>query len=344
MDSIFFKKHAEKYVYIFTDCELIKGFTRTSLIDISRKQIFFIPNSYYELSLYFRKKNIGEILKILEDQNSHIQFYKFLDFLLEEHIATLIDDITLFPEINVCWDHASSVTNAIIDVRKNYNYLPKAINELSQLRCEYLQIRFYEETGSETIKCIAGLIKGKCFKDVQVLLKYNEAILDSPFLQGLTAHQRNLHFIIHSAPAVPGLTKQNNIRYTKQIISSCSNCGLIDQYSLHIPSLQGFMENKLFNSCLNRKIAVDEQGNIGNCPSIKKKYGNIMEQSLLKVAKRNDFKKIWNLNKDTIDTCRDCEFRYICSDCRAYTTHGIKSKPAKCGYDPYTGSWERLGV
>jgi SPASM domain peptide maturase of grasp-with-spasm system len=104
--------------------------------------------------------------------------------------------------------------------------------------------------------------------------------------------------------------------------------------------VQGFMENKLFNSCLNRKISIDENGHIGNCPSMKKKYGNIAEHSLTQVARRNDFKKVWNLNKDMIDTCRDCEFRYICSDCRAYTRDGnLYAKPVKCGYDPYTGTW-----
>ena len=100
------------------------------------------------------------------------------------------------------------------------------------------------------------------------------------------------------------------------------------------------MENKLFNSCLNRKIAVDEHGNIGNCPSMEKKFGSVKENSLLTVAKRNDFKKVWKLNKDAIEICKDCEFRYICSDCRAYTENGITSKPAKCSYDPYTGIWE----
>lgn len=60
-----------------------------------------------------------------------------------------------------------------------------------------------------------------------------------------------------------------------------------------------------------------------------------------------DFKKYWNLTKDQIEVCKDCEFRYICTDCRAYTerSHTNKegldiSKPLKCGYNPYTGEWE----
>ena len=55
-----------------------------------------------------------------------------------------------------------------------------------------------------------------------------------------------------------------------------------------------------------------------------------------------EFKKVWSVNKDQIKICRDCEFRYMCSDCRAYTEDpkDIYSKPLKCGYDPYTNKGE----
>ena len=42
-----------------------------------------------------------------------------------------------------------------------------------------------------------------------------------------------------------------------------------------------------------------------------------------------------------IHVCKDCEFRYICTDCRAYIEdpNDILSKPLKCGYNPYTAEW-----
>jgi len=52
-------------------------------------------------------------------------------------------------------------------------------------------------------------------------------------------------------------------------------------------------------------------------------------------------KKYWNITKDQIDICKDCEFRHICTDCRAYIEDpkNIYSKPLKCGYNPYTNDW-----
>ena len=73
---------------------------------------------------------------------------------------------------------------------------------------------------------------------------------------------------------------------------------------------------------------------------MEKKYGHITDTSLVTVAKGKSFKEIGRQNKDMTETCRDCELRYICSDCRAYT-HGnnFTGKPSKCKYDPYKRIW-----
>ena len=73
-----------------------------------------------------------------------------------------------------------------------------------------------------------------------------------------------------------------------------------------------------------------------------KKYGNIREVSLKKALNRIGFKEYWKISKNQIEICKQCEFRYVCSDCRAYVDQpgSIYSKPLKCGYDPYSNKWE----
>ena len=73
----------------------------------------------------------------------------------------------------------------------------------------------------------------------------------------------------------------------------------------------------------------------------KKSFGNLSDTKLSDVLNHPELKKYWNINKDKIHVCKDCEFGYICTDCRAYTENpeDIYSKPLKCGYDPYTGIW-----
>lgn len=78
-----------------------------------------------------------------------------------------------------------------------------------------------------------------------------------------------------------------------------------------------------------------------------KSYGNIKDTRLEEALQHKDFKKYWSLTKDNIEVCKDCEFRYICTDCRAFTEQSHSSndgldisKPLKCGYDPHTGKWQ----
>ena len=71
-------------------------------------------------------------------------------------------------------------------------------------------------------------------------------------------------------------------------------------------------------------------------------YGNIKDLSLLEVLNLQEFQKYWYINKDEISICKVCEFRYNCTDCRAFLQNpdDIYSKPLKCGYNPYTTKWE----
>lgn len=135
------------------------------------------------------------------------------------------------------------------------------------------------------------------------------------------------------------------VSFTKEDLK-ISSCGKVDMkyFNTNLPKI---MEAINHNSCLYKKIGIDRNGNIKNCPLMQESFGNIYSVSLENVLKKKNFKKYWNLTKDYVEVCKDCEFRYICTDCRAYTerTHINKagldtSKPLKCGYDPYTCQWE----
>ena len=78
---------------------------------------------------------------------------------------------------------------------------------------------------------------------------------------------------------------------------------------------------------------------------MKQNYGHISETSLASIVKKQSFKNPWSINKDSISICKDCEFRYVCTDCRAYTVDDdLQSKPLKCNYNPYTGKWKNSDV
>ena len=75
---------------------------------------------------------------------------------------------------------------------------------------------------------------------------------------------------------------------------------------------------------------------------MERSYGNVATTKLEEVIRDNSFNANWNISKEQISVCKACEYRDICTDCRAFLENPADpySKPLKCGYDPNTGTWE----
>ncbi|MCW3465788.1 grasp-with-spasm system SPASM domain peptide maturase [Chitinophaga nivalis] len=336
---------AHQYLYLYADCFPVKGHTRTALYDISRKHSYFFDNCFYELLQELKDKSIGEVAAMLPAAEDVAEFEKFIQYLQQQELATIVDDLSVFPPMSLEWDHPSEITNALIDVREKMHNFQQLFEELETLNCQHIQIRSYRPLSVDEVTDVLSHTTGKGFNSVQIMMPFTDGETSNALATVIKTYSIG-YLIFHSVPA--GLLEESRsqcnpeeIMFTDQVIDSCHACGIINQKSLSLLPLSGFIENIRFNGCLNRKIAVDENGRIKNCPSFDNHYGYAGEVSLTAVAAREAFRQRWYINKDTIRVCKDCEFRYICTDCRAYTTesHDEYAKPAKCKYDPYTGVW-----
>lgn len=131
------------------------------------------------------------------------------------------------------------------------------------------------------------------------------------------------------------------IIHQEEHIDSKLHCGIISK-EYFLLTREFYIEGQHRNTCLNEKISIDVNGEVKNCPSMIDSYGNIMNDNLMKILNNESFRKHWNITKDQIHVCKDCEFIYVCTDFRAYVEEpsDIYSKPLKCGYNPYEGRWD----
>ncbi|NJL11422.1 MAG: SPASM domain-containing protein [Calothrix sp. SM1_7_51] len=109
--------------------------------------------------------------------------------------------------------------------------------------------------------------------------------------------------------------ENTRISQVNQNISNMS-CGYICKDFFTLSTI--YFSSITSNTCLSKKASIDTEGNIKNCPSMSQSFGNIKDTTLEEAINHPDFKKYWDINKDKIHVCKDCEFRYICTDCRAY--------------------------
>jgi radical SAM protein with 4Fe4S-binding SPASM domain len=100
-----------------------------------------------------------------------------------------------------------------------------------------------------------------------------------------------------------------------------------------------FFYNQSFNACWGNKIAIDWDGAVRPCLWSEDILGNISNSNIRDMIVSGDFDKYWELTKDNTDTCKDCEYRYACADCRVLAlkkTGLLSAKHPSCRYDPFS--------
>lgn len=99
-----------------------------------------------------------------------------------------------------------------------------------------------------------------------------------------------------------------------------------------------FFYHQVYNPCHGHQAAIDSRGEIKPCLWSREVLGNIHHDCLNHVIISGAFDRYWELTKDSIGTCGQCEYRYNCNDCRIIPASGgdyTMTKPVFCTYDPY---------
>ncbi|HET7818204.1 MAG TPA: grasp-with-spasm system SPASM domain peptide maturase [Bacteroidia bacterium] len=326
------------YIKLYACCIPVKGMVRSLICDIQRGETYFIPNALYEVLTVCRTLPIAAIHKKVENKKILNEYFEYL---IKNELAFYTEKPSSFPDIALSFNTASRITNSIIDFDTNSRYNVSTIfNQLEQLGANAVQIRFFVKVNSMLLKKILMHTDKSRFRAIELVLPYQK---NHNIENIIKAHPRISLIIRYNADENQHIeySKSCNIILTKQHINNVRSCGKISS-NYFSNNISSFTEALNHNSCLNRKISIDANGEIKNCPSMQESYGNIKDTTLEQALNKKGFKKYWNLTKDKINVCKDCEFRYICTDCRAYVEdpNDIYSKPLKCGYDPYTAKWE----
>ena len=337
---------SESYMLLRPQVITTTGYNRSLLIDLGKGSYFFIPNSLAEFIRENNKKKINAIfLEYPVDDRAVVQEY--LDWLLTQGLAITCASTAFINNISKVafnWDSPFEITNCILELSTaNFDYFGQIIKELAACRVPFLELRVFEHLDFELLYKALEIVQESDLKHVRLIVKYTgdlnikkirKAFQYFTILSSIDIFSAGLDksFTIHD-----GTTAVN---YRTEHLSNCS-CGKfgINYFS---PNMEFYSESRAYNSCLNRKVAIDANGAIKNCPSLSQSYGNIQTVSLTEVLAMKGFQDLWGLNKEKIKVCRDCEFRDICTDCRAYLQdpRDVFSKPLKCGYDPYSCEWK----
>ena len=339
----------QHYIKLFTNILPVKGAKQSILCDAQRGEYRVIPEDLYDLLIRCDGQIVSEIIDEFGENNRDVILEYFTALYREECIffCDTKEEVNCFPALDLTFDTPSIITNAILDVDSKSNHnLTTLFSQLDGLGCENIEIRIFESVHESVYQEIYDCLVDSLIEYCVLITPFNPNMGLKDYQDILKNEKRIGKIIVHSVGERRANEIQQNtgkwpIYFTKQVINNAECCGNISAKYFNM-NLRFITEAKKHNSCLNKKISIDREGNIKNCPAMQNSFGKLDSNLLIDVVKLQQFQELWNVNKDQIAVCKDCEFRYICHDCRALITepNNQYSKPLKCKYNPYKAIWE----
>lgn len=330
---------SKQYLNIFSSIKITTGPTRSVVADLERQAFHLIPNDMAD----FLTKNIGNSKNAIysEYPKIHKDIDEYLSFLQERDIIFFSSqEPSQFPEIQNEWDSYSLITNTTLEIEssKHLQRIDLVNSTLSKLNCQYLEIRFLWSPDMSDIHFILDAFRESIIRGIVLTMPVPGEMTKVEEL--LNKHPRLMHVNLYG-DSFPHLDLDD--KHISFILADDPRmaCGSISAKGF-APTIQAFTESREHNSCLNRKLSLNlDSGSIRNCGSMNSSFGSFYEDDIIQIISSQSFQKYWKITKSQINVCQDCEFRNICTDCRVFIEDpdNIKSKPLKCGYDPYTGNW-----
>lgn len=329
------------YIHLFANCIPVKGAKNVIVCDLQRSVYFEIDVVLYEILENHSDKTIDEIIEFFGREYEEEILYQ-LGQLAKEDLVHITAEPELFPKLDLAWEVFSDITNMIIEYGDYFEEKEEEIiADITKLGVRYVELRFYTEVSHQKLHNILQALRKTKVVGIYLVLQ------NLPFenINMFLAENQRVHSILLSNASETDherYEKYDKVSVVSNAIINNNSCGIVCESSFQV-NLRLFTESQQFNSCLNKKLSILENGDIKNCPSMPEILGNVRESGLTQTlhSKQDDLDRYWNITKDQIDVCKDCEFRYICTDCRAFTKNdAMYSKPLKCNYNPYNGVWE----
>lgn len=335
---------------LFPSCKFVRGGAYSAVYDLERRQLYRFESGFaglFELAASRGGIPLAEVELLAPPARQ--KALEGIAYMRENELGHEVDAFSLahVAELPEGWAAPQRIANAIVDVDARAHDWPALIAGLSELQCDMLQIRgFSTLLDLALLEEIMAAAARSSIASVEAIMAWSEALEATDWRALFDRHRNLVQIQLHGAPedkeintgSAEALTVRL-VRWRKAPIRGPGACGDIVEGSLQAPSVGLYSELRSFNGCLNRKLSIRADGEICNCPSMRSGFGKDVSR-LSAIVASPVFQRPWRLRKDDIDGCKGCEFRYVCTDCRAYLESDVSlAKPARCRYDPVTGTW-----
>lgn len=197
---------------------------------------------------------------------------------------------------------------------------------MESICCQSISLKLVN--GSCDIDLIRNILPNYSFKTVDLYVETSSLSSDYDLINNMRKKWHDYGFVFQ----ISQTESAHNIN-GKYMIHKYGNFYESVDRKFYI-SFDHFHEAKLYNTFFNKKIFVDKHFALKLNPLDDFTLGDVFS-NIFKLRKPES-SWIWNINKDKVIICKDCEFRYMCLDDRIPSKRGdgLFYYKQKCIYDP----------
>lgn len=331
MVNNFFKFHSS--------CVSVKGVNIGNIYDLCRGNLYSLPNSILDLFEEYSSKGLSKLMDDYDEQKEIINNY--LDFFLENELIFFTNNLENFPTISTIFNKAYLIDTILMEI-DNFDKTKNSLFEndiISEIGCSEI-VLISSENSIENLKKVLMILDKSKVQTVTYLMNYNYFNEKDLTYLGNNYFRLNSVFI-YNCPKNIKNKENSSFIYTKNSLEKLLNLKISSINDL-VPNIDSFVESQNYNLFYNRKVYIDNENNIKHSNNDNIFYGNLEKTTIDEVLFKSDFKKLWNITKDQINVCKDCELRYICPDNRIpeMINENEYFHKTACNYNPYTNEWK----
>ena len=337
---------SKKFFKLYGNCIPVNGISESVIFDIERRCFLPITNNIFEFIIFNEEKNFSiDELKGYFNHQQDEGIDALFNYIQDKGYGFFTNEPELFPKISLEWDSPYIITNAIFEITiDSLPFIHNAIQQLNSIGCEAIELRFIDEFSYQVIADILTLFNNSRTKCIFLFIKYSDSLkfgnLKSFYINFSTISTIIVHSSIKNED-YKNLLPPNVYSKIKSIekIINIENVETVNSVSM-VLNMASFTEAYNYNLGLNRKVCINHKGEIKNYLSHNKTFGLIQVDNLREVIGNIEFQKKWNITKDNIEVCRDCQNRFFCMDTAdIIQKEGKYYRKINCKFDPYKNTW-----
>jgi len=334
----------DKFLLLFTDCKIVDGYVNSAIFDFSRQENSnLIPKSYSDFIEKCKVSSISDIFKTLKNKDEKVIVNDYIQFTIENEFGFMCN---------------KEIKNNFTDLLKNPNspeYIDNCILELSGFDIQKMKkiVEIFEvlmlsslEIRITTIKLnelseFLNLFSVSIINSIQIHIEKIEDSFNMKKILDIKNTNKRIKRISIYDNKILIENSENNIYFETISLENTLNKPTI---ITKIINISHYLESLSKNTYFNKKIFIDKQGNIKSAPELNAFSYNIEDikkpNDVFKILDEN-FKYYWNISKNKIHVCKDCEFRNVCFDNRIpnKSVDNMFYLEEECSYNPYIGKY-----